>query len=143
MHFSQLAIKTWAQRAQPLFRKEEAIARNALEEGNGTKVSQLFIFMHNINVGGWGRGGGDRRGPQRRTGWGVQGGPRVASPRTITLVDHTLPLVIVAVGRCSTISLQRPSGSSEWGATLQSLIKGHQDDRTDIDKMPPDGFHPR
>ena len=57
MHFSQRAIEmAWAQCAQPLFHKEEAIARKALEEGDGTKVSQLFIFMH-IDVGGVGRGG--------------------------------------------------------------------------------------
>ena len=57
MHFSQRAIEmAWAQCAQPLFHKEEAIARKALEEGDGTKVSQLFIFMH-IDVGGLGRGG--------------------------------------------------------------------------------------
>jgi hypothetical protein len=117
MHFSQLAIKTWAQLAQPLFRKEEAIARNALEEGNGTKVSQLFIFMHNINVGGWGRGGGDRRGPQRRTGWGVQGGPRVASPRTSPW--STTPY---------------PSSLLLWGGAPPSVSSGHQD--------PPSGVPP-
>jgi hypothetical protein len=134
MHFSQLAIKTWAQRAQPLFHKEEAIARKALEEGNGTKVSQLFIFMHIIDVGDGveeergcqgvrrrtyrTRQRSIRRGPQQRTGWGVQGGPRVASPRTITLVDHTLPLVIVAV----------------WGGAPPSVSSGHQD--------PPSGVPP-
>ncbi len=137
MHFSQHAIETWAQRAQPLFLKEEAIARKALEEGDGTKVSQLFIFLHNIDVGGWGRGGGDRRGPQRQTGWGVQGGRRVASPRTVTLVDHTLPLIIVVVWGGA------PPSVSSGHQDSQSLTKGHQDDRMDIDKMPPDGFRPR
>ena len=75
MHFSQRAIEmAWAQCAQPLFHKEEAIARKALEEGDGTKVSQLFIFMHIEGRQGVRRRTyrtrqrPTRRGPRRRTG---------------------------------------------------------------------------
>ena len=47
MLFSLRVIEmAWAQHAQPPFHKEEAIAGKALEEGDGTKVSQMFIFMH-------------------------------------------------------------------------------------------------
>jgi hypothetical protein len=96
-----------------------------LEEGDRMKVSQLFIFMHIIDVGCGGLGSrrvvrewedgptGQGREPPlvHDGGQGVQGGRRVASPRTVTWVDHTLP------------------------RRHRRHVAVHR-------KMPPDGFHP-
>ena len=122
--------------------------------------------------GGWGRGGrevvrereggptGQGRDPPvvvRDGGRGVRGGRRVdASPRTVTLVDHTFPRrssssscewQFAGTSKvCSTISLYaaiRPEPRSGGASPCNPSKKDNRMTERSIDKMPPDGFYPR